>query len=208
MPTNERLRGSPASAQLRLTDIAERIAMDPWTVDRWITEGCMPYRTHRIAVAQALKVDEVYLWPQVLGSRMMWSASVTELLEPYPSPVVASPDAWNQLIASTHEALDVLTYAGKFLFEPYDICSVLRAKSAQGVLRRVQSGRRNGPDDARSPGPSTRTQPWSRAAAARAPAAAMSWPVAARCRMIPGSRESSSRAPSSGFRSAGTRWAR
>lgn len=39
MPTNERLRGSIASAGLRVADLAEAVAVDPKSVERWITKG-------------------------------------------------------------------------------------------------------------------------------------------------------------------------
>ncbi len=140
MTTNERLRGSLASAQLRTADVAERIGVDPKTVERWITKGRLPHRTHRVAVAQALGVDEAYIWPEVLAEQVTQSASVAELLELHPSRAAVPHAVWQQLIGSTREALDVLTYAGTFLFEQHDICEVLRQKSAQGVRCRFLIG--------------------------------------------------------------------
>lgn len=140
MTTNERLRGSLATAQLRTADVAERTGVDPKTVERWITQARLPHRTHRVAVAKMLAVDEAYLWPEVLTSQATQSASVAELLELHPSRAAVPHDVWRQLIDSTHEALDVLTYAGTFLFEQHDICSVLREKSAQGVRCRFLIG--------------------------------------------------------------------
>ncbi len=140
MATNERLRGSLATAQLRTTDIAEQIGVDPKTVERWITKGRLPHRTHRVGVAKALGVDEAYIWPEVLAEQVTQSASVAELLELHPSRAAVPHAVWQQLIASTHEALDVLTYAGTFLFEQHNICEVLREKSAQGVRCRFLIG--------------------------------------------------------------------
>lgn len=140
MTTNERLRGSLATAQLRTADLAERTGVDQKTVERWITQARLPHRTNRVVVAKMLGVDEAYLWPEVLTSPATQSASVAELLELHPSRAAVPHDVWRQLIASTHEALDVLTYAGTFLFEQHDICSVLREKSAQGVRCRFLIG--------------------------------------------------------------------
>jgi hypothetical protein len=140
MATNERLRGSLATAQLRIADVAERTGVDPKTVERWITQARLPHRTHRVAVAKMLAVDEAYLWPEVLASPVTQSASVAELLELHPSRAAVPHAVWQQLIASTHEALDVLIYAGTFLFEQHDICSVLREKSTQGVRCRFLIG--------------------------------------------------------------------
>jgi Helix-turn-helix domain len=140
MATNERLRGSLATAQLKATDVAERLGVDPKTVERWITRGRLPHRSHRVAVAQALQVDEAYLWPEVLHAPATQSASVAELLELHPSRAAVPHDVWQQLIGSTHEAMDVLTYAGTFLFEQHDICTVMRNKAAQGVRCRFLIG--------------------------------------------------------------------
>lgn len=140
MTTNERLRGSLASAQLRTVDLAERIEVDPKTIEWWITKGRLPHRTHRVAVAQALGVDEAYIWPEVLAEQVTQSASVAELLQLHPSRAAVPHAVWQQLIASTHEALDVLTYAGTFLFEQHDIVSVLREKATQGVRCRFLIG--------------------------------------------------------------------
>lgn len=140
MPTNERLRGSLATARLRTADLAERIGVDPKTVERWITKGRLPHRTHRAAVATALGVDEAYIWPALLTAPATQSASVAELLELHPSRAAVPHAVWRQLIDSTREALDVLTYAGTFLFEQLDICEALRAKSAQGVQCRFLIG--------------------------------------------------------------------
>lgn len=140
MATNERLRGTLASVQLKTADLAEKIAVDPKTVERWITQGRLPHRAHRVAVAQALGVDEAYIWPAVLAEKVTQSASVAELLELHPSRAAVPHGVWSQLVASAREALDVLTYAGTFLFEQHNIVDVLREKSAAGVRCRFLLG--------------------------------------------------------------------
>lgn len=140
MATNERLRGSIASAGLRVADLAEAVAVDPKTVERWITKGRLPHRTHRLAVARALSVDEAYIWPQVLDEPVTRSASVAELLELHPSRAAVPHEVWRQLVTNTHEAMDVLIYAGSFLFEQFDLIATIRAKAAQGVQFRFLIG--------------------------------------------------------------------
>jgi transcriptional regulator with XRE-family HTH domain len=140
MATNERLRGSIASAGLRPAELAESVGVDAKTVERWVTKGRLPHRTHRVAVASALGVDEAYVWPQVLDEPATRSASVAELLELHPSRSAVPHDTWRQLIASTHEALDVLVYAGTFLFEQLDFTETVRDKARQGVRFRLLLG--------------------------------------------------------------------
>lgn len=140
MTSNERLRGSIATAELRPAELAESVGVDAKTVERWITKGRLPHRTHRLAVARILEVDETYIWPQVLGQPATQSASVAELLELHPSRSAVPQDTWRQLMASTHEALDILTYAGTFLFEQLDLVAIIREKARQGVRFRVLLG--------------------------------------------------------------------
>lgn len=145
MATNERLRGSIASAGLRPAELAESVGVDAKTVERWITKGRLPHRTHRGAVARALGVDEAYVWPQVLDEPATRSASVAELLALHPSRSAVPHDTWTQLIASTHEALDVLVYAGTFLFEQLDFAATVRDKARQGVRFRLLLGDETSP---------------------------------------------------------------
>lgn len=140
MGTNERLRGSIASGGLRPADLAESVGVDSKTVERWITKGRLPHRTHRLAVSKALNVDETYLWPEVLSAPITQSASVAELLELHPSRSAVPHDTWRQLIAGAREAIDILVYAGTFLFEQLDLTTVMREKSRQGVRFRILLG--------------------------------------------------------------------
>ena len=72
MPTNERLRGSLATAQLRPVDVAERTGVDPKTVERWVTQGRLPHRTHRVAVGKMLGVDQNRNLTWVGGTVGIW----------------------------------------------------------------------------------------------------------------------------------------
>ena len=145
MGNNERLRGSIASTGLRPAELAEAVGVDAKTVERWITKGRLPHRTHRMAVARRLDVDEAYLWPQVLTAPTTQSASVAELLELHPSRSAVPHDLWHQLITGTREALDVLVYAGTFLFEQHDLVGTIRDRAEQGVRVRILLGDETAP---------------------------------------------------------------
>lgn len=122
--TNERLRGSMAAERLKAADLAAEVGVDPKTVERWITRGRLPHRSHRMAVADALGVDETYIWPEVLTAPATQAASVAELLTLHPSRAAVPHDTWRQLIAGTREALDLLMYAATFLFEQHNITEI------------------------------------------------------------------------------------
>lgn len=140
MPTNERLRGSIATAGLRPADLAQSIGVDTKTVERWITKGRMPHRTHRFEVARVLSVAEEYVWPALLTEPATRSASVAELLELHPSRSSVPHSTWQQLFMNTREAMDILVYAGTFLFEQLDIVTTIRAKANEGVRVRMLMG--------------------------------------------------------------------
>ncbi len=137
MPTNERLRGSIAAAGLRLHDVAEAAKVDEKTVERWITQGRLPHRVKREKVVACLGVEPTYLWPELQTDPKTQAASVAELLELHPSRSAVPHEVWQQLIANTREALDVLVYAGTFLFEQHDLGTVIRRKSREGVRFRI-----------------------------------------------------------------------
>ena len=140
MATNQRLRGSIVSAGLRAADLAEQVGVDAKTVERWITKGRLPHRTHRVAVAGALGVDEAYIWPEILDAPATQSASVAELLELHPTRASIPHDTWVRLMEGTREAIDILVYAGSFLFEQYDFLDIIRRKAGQGVRVRILLG--------------------------------------------------------------------
>lgn len=140
MATNERLRGSIASARLRPADLAEFVQVDPKTVERWITKGRLPHRVHRAAIAQRLVVDETYLWPELLSDPLTRTASAAELLQLHPTRAAVPHDTWLQLITGAREAMDFLFYAGTHMFEQYDLVTILARKAAAGVPSRTLIG--------------------------------------------------------------------
>jgi transcriptional regulator with XRE-family HTH domain len=140
MATSERLRGSIASAGMRTAELSEAIGVDAKTVERWITKGRLPHRGHRVNVAKVLNVDETYIWPEILTAPATQSASVAELIELHPSRSSVPHDMWRRLITGTREALDILVYAGTFLFEQHDIATAIRSKAAEGVRVRFLIG--------------------------------------------------------------------
>jgi len=93
-----------------------------------------------MAVARHLDVDEAYLCPQVPTAPTTQSASVAELLKLHPSRSAVPHDLWHQLITGTREALDVLVYAGTFLFEQHDLVGTIRDRAEQGVRVRILLG--------------------------------------------------------------------
>lgn len=118
---NERLRGALMGKSLNTVACAERLGVDPKTVERWIAKDRLPHRSHRQAVATLLNVDEGYLWPQVLDDPRTTSAGQAELVQFFPSRSSVPPSLWKSMLDGAKDAIDVLVYSGLFLPEQYDV---------------------------------------------------------------------------------------
>ncbi|MFI6363175.1 hypothetical protein ACIBG0_10545 [Nocardia sp. NPDC050630] len=60
---NERLRAAMREAQLTPQTVAERLEVDPKTVERWISSGRVPYPKHQHSVSVMVGVSTDDLWP-------------------------------------------------------------------------------------------------------------------------------------------------
>jgi hypothetical protein len=138
---NERLRGSIAGAGLTIDRLAGIVGVDPKTVERWISKDRVPQRTHRAATAQALKVDEMYLWPTLLDDVREKSASLAEFVTLYPHRGAVPAQLWSSLIDQANDCIDILIYAGLFLTDgTADIAKTLVRKGEAGVRVRLIFG--------------------------------------------------------------------
>jgi hypothetical protein len=114
---NDRLRDSLLSHGITPVDLAERLVVDPKTIQRWITTGRTPYRRHRHQIAAILHESESYLWPDALAQDRRSQVALSEVIQLYPHRADTPAELWTRLIGSAVERLDVLVYAGLFLPE-------------------------------------------------------------------------------------------
>jgi transcriptional regulator with XRE-family HTH domain len=138
--TNQRLRSALAAAGLTQPALAERIQVDPKSVERWITQDRLPHATTRARVAQVLGREETYFWPSLLSTAQSRSATQSELVQFWPSRSAVPGDVWRSLFREAITQLDILVYAGNFLIEAYDLVETVRSKSAAGTNFRILLG--------------------------------------------------------------------
>ena len=81
---NERLRQTISAAGLTVEDLAQRVSVDPKTVERWISTGRVPHRRHRWYTAKVLDAEESYLWPETLDEEPARAAAAAEVVDIYP----------------------------------------------------------------------------------------------------------------------------
>jgi len=138
---NERLRAQMAERGVTIDALSEHIGVDRKTVERWITSGRSPHRTHRMKAAALLGRDEAYIWPGAVSERQMSAASEAELVALYPNRGSVPVDLWCQLIEQAEESIDLLAYAGSFLHDAIpDFAERLAARARAGVRVRLLLG--------------------------------------------------------------------
>lgn len=141
MQTNERLRGAIVSAGLTPADLAERVEVDPKTVERWITTGRAPHRAHRLKAAQVLGQDDVYLWPSTANTRQAVSAAQAELVTMYPNRGAVPVEEWFRLAREAKESIDLLAFAASFLHDGMPgFVDLLVERAQAGVCVRLLFG--------------------------------------------------------------------
>ncbi|MGI5168203.1 XRE family transcriptional regulator [Spirillospora sp. CA-253888] len=137
---NERLRAALYTQGLTVHALAEKVGVDPKTVERWITQDRQPYRRTRLAVATALDADETYLWPDALTKEQIVSASSSEIVTIYPHRWAVPRDAWGRLFAEAENEIGILVYSALFLAEDNGVQRLLADKARAGVKVRILLG--------------------------------------------------------------------
>ncbi|WP_037568549.1 phospholipase D-like domain-containing protein [Phaeacidiphilus oryzae] len=136
---NERLRATISAKGQTIQSVADHVTVDPKTVERWITKDRTPHRTHRWKTAQLLGVDELYLWPAVDTETNTTSGA--ELVTFYPHRGAVPAALWSSLIDNAVSQIDILVYAGLFLFDSHpDLAEQLADKAAAGAQVRILLG--------------------------------------------------------------------
>lgn len=139
--TNERLRDAISAQGLTSVKLAERVAVDPKTVERWIATDRVPHRTHRGAVASVVGTDESYLWPSVARAGRVSTADGVELVTLYPTRGSVPGGLWLALVNHATTSIDTLMFAGLFLTDAGpEMSDALVRQARSGVRVRIMLG--------------------------------------------------------------------
>lgn len=68
---NQRLREALFEARMTYQQLAERLNLEPKTVERWITKGRVPAQHNQVAAAIAVGVPDYELWPQPVRPELL-----------------------------------------------------------------------------------------------------------------------------------------
>lgn len=138
--SNERLREALLTARLTSIELAQRIKVDPKTVQRWITQGRPPYERTRHEIAEILGKDVHYLWPNATSARKREAASQSEIVHVYPNRSAVPSDLWDSLLLRADAYVDILVYVGMFMTERPNLLKVLKDKAQAGTRIRLAFG--------------------------------------------------------------------
>lgn len=135
--SNERLRAAIRQSRLSVATLAERVPVDPKTVHRWLG-GRVPHPRHRFAVAEALGLDEEYLWPLAVRNDAAGKSSAAELVDAFSFRADVDPAHWWSMITTAHQQIDFLGYTLYFLPQQHSqLVPTLREKSRAGCQIRL-----------------------------------------------------------------------
>lgn len=137
---NYRLRSALLAAEMSQAQLAEQVDVSVKSVERWITQDRQPHPRARSIVSRLLGFEETYFWPALLDGEGSIGAARSELVQLWPTRNDVPGDVWQSLIRQTTHNLDILVYAGGFLFESFRLGEVLRTKSDQGMNTRILIG--------------------------------------------------------------------
>ena len=139
---NERLRDALLAAGLTVDQVADKIGVDPKTVERWTTgsKDRVPYARHRRSIATLLGEPESYLWPAAVPPERQATIAASEVVAVYPHRNLIPADLWGRLLQPVSERIEVLVHAGLFLVERPDFVRTLSKKADDGVDIRIAFG--------------------------------------------------------------------
>lgn len=120
---------------LSVQDLAQHVGVGPKTVERWITQGKLPYLRHQYATASELQVDVTTLWDDTRSVQSAADLSKAEIVTVYPHRHAVPVGLWREIYGRAQERFDVLVYAGLWLSEDPLFLGLLKEKCATAEVR-------------------------------------------------------------------------
>ncbi|MFE1444442.1 XRE family transcriptional regulator [Streptomyces sp. NPDC058739] len=137
---NERLRAAMAVGGWTYSTLADKVEVDPKSIERWVNQGRVPRRTTAMVAAETLGEDVHALWPALRQARPARAVS-PELVALYNQRADIPVSTFVDMMAPAHEQIDVLVYAAVFLHEAYPrLNELLKERAAEGCTVRVALG--------------------------------------------------------------------
>ena len=141
---NQRLRSTINASDLDEEALAERLGIDPKTVQRWITTGRTPHPRTAYRAAKLLRVPAIWLWEELERQGQATSAEVVAF---YPHRSEVPGSLWLSLLQAAQEQIWIMAYASLFLPEENATAvDALRQKAEAGVRICIALGDPDSPE--------------------------------------------------------------
>lgn len=137
---NERLRDAMMAAGVTTDQAADRLGLDPKSVERWITTTRTPHARNRRALSALVHQPESYLWPSAIPAARQAEIAQSEIVSAFPHRGSVPSDLWDKLLTDAGDRIDILVHAGQFLAERPGFVRTLGEKAGQGVTVRIDFG--------------------------------------------------------------------
>ncbi|MER6394262.1 XRE family transcriptional regulator [Streptomyces sp. NPDC001523] len=138
--SNERLRSALLARGKTIQELADTIGVNAKTVERWITQGKIPYRRHQYAVASELGVGVTTLWDDERAIESSTDLSRAEIVTVYPHRHMVPVGLWREMYNRAKRHVDVLVYAGLWLSEDPLFHKILKNKVSDDAQVRLLLG--------------------------------------------------------------------
>ncbi|NXY98478.1 XRE family transcriptional regulator [Streptomyces sp. BR123] len=125
---------------MTIQGLAEAIEVNAKTVERWITQGKVPYRRHQYAVAAKLGVAVTTLWDDERAVDTSTDLSKAEIVTVYPHRHMVPSGLWREMYDRAKTRVDVLVYAGLWLSEDPQFHELLKSKVSANAQVRLLLG--------------------------------------------------------------------
>jgi hypothetical protein len=141
---NERLRNAIDASEHNEISIAERLCVDPKTVERWVA-GRAPYPRYRRSLAALLNTEEKELWPLIRRRQEGTLQDQAKVQAVYAHRWAVPREVWLHHFGTAVHHIDILAYAALFLAEDRGILRTLTEKARAGVRVRILLGQPDSP---------------------------------------------------------------
>ncbi|WP_279330439.1 XRE family transcriptional regulator [Streptomyces sp. OS603R] len=137
---NERLRAVMAAGGWTYAALADKVEVDPKSVERWVNLGRTPRRATAMLAAETLGEDVHALWPALRQARPARAVS-PELVALYDQRADIPVSAFVDMLTQARKRIDVLVYAAVFLHEAYPrLNDLLQERASDGCAVRIAIG--------------------------------------------------------------------
>ncbi|WP_406197493.1 helix-turn-helix domain-containing protein [Streptomyces europaeiscabiei] len=137
---NERLRAAMAAGGWTYNALADKVEVDPKSVERWVNLGRTPRRATAMLAAETLGEDVHALWPSLRQARPARAVSL-ELVALYDQRADVPVSTFVDMLTQARERIDVLVYAAVFLHEAYPrLNELLKERADEGCAIRIALG--------------------------------------------------------------------